>query len=51
LTHEQFQREKNYRVSLSITKAMLSKGVITEKDYMKIDRLLITRYKPVIGAL
>jgi len=51
VTHDQFQREKNYRVSLSITKAMLANGVITEQEYRKIDRLLITRYKPVIGAL
>lgn len=51
MTHDQFQREKNYRMSISIAKSMLSNGVITEQDYRKIDRLLIIRYKPVIGAL
>lgn len=51
MTHDQFHREKNYRMSISIAKSMLSTGVITEQDYRNIDRLLITRYKPVIGAL
>ena len=51
MNHDQFQREKNYRVSLSITKSMLANGVITEQEYRKIDKLLVTKYKPVIGGL
>jgi len=51
MTHEQFEREKNYRVSLCIAKAMLSKGLITEKEYCKIDSMLITKYNPVFGSL
>lgn len=51
MTNEQFEREKNYRVSLSIAKAMLMKGIITEKDLKEIDLMLIDKYKPLIGSL
>ena len=51
MTHEQFIREKNYRVSLAIAKAMLSKKLITEHDYCKINTMLIAKYKPVFGSL
>lgn len=51
MTQEQFEREKNYRVSLAIAKAMLSKKLITQHEYSKIDAMLIVKYKPVIGSL
>lgn len=51
MTHEQFEREKNYRISLAIAKAMLSKKLITEHDFRKIDTMLITKYKPIFGSL
>jgi hypothetical protein len=51
MTQEQFESEKNYRVSITIAKAMLSKKLITEHEYSKIDTMLITKYKPVIGSL
>ena len=51
MNQEQFKREKNYRVSLAIAKAMLSRKLITEQEYSKIDKILITKYKPVFGGL
>ncbi len=51
MSKEQFEREKNYRVSLSIAKSMLKKGIITEQDYCKIDTMLIAKYRPIIGSL
>ena len=51
MTQVQFKREKNYRVSLAIAKAMLTKKLITEKEYRKIDTMLIAKYNPVIGGL
>jgi hypothetical protein len=47
----QFEQEKNYRVSVAIAKAMLTKKLITEKEYRKIDSRLIAKYNPVIGGL
>lgn len=51
MTKEQFEREKNYRVALSIAKAMLVRGLINEKDYTKINTKLIAKYCPVFGGL
>lgn len=49
MTLAQFDREKNYRISLAIAKAMLSQGLIDKKDFSKIDALLITKYRPIIA--
>jgi len=51
MTQVQFKQEKNYRISLTIAKAMLRKGLISGKDYRKIDSMLIAKYKPLIGRL
>ncbi|KNY29007.1 MULTISPECIES: SHOCT domain-containing protein [Pseudobacteroides] len=51
MTKEQFEREKNYRVSMSIAKAMLAKGIITMNDFKRINKILLTEYKPVIGGI
>lgn len=51
MNHEQFRRERNYRVSLAIAKSMLSRKLIAEHEYSKIDKMLITKYTPIIGSL
>ena len=51
MTKEQFEREKNYCVALSVAKAMLARGLINEKDYAKINTKLIAKYRPVFGGL
>lgn len=51
MTYEQFEREKNYRVSLAIAKTMLAKGIINEQDYEKIDTILLDKYRPLLGCL
>lgn len=48
---EQFDREKSYGAAFSLAKTLLSKGLITEKEYAKIDTILIRKYRPIIGAL
>jgi hypothetical protein len=51
MTRVQFKQEKNYRISLAIAEAMLKKGLISGRDYRKIDSMLIAKYNPVIGGL
>jgi uncharacterized membrane protein len=51
VNNEQFDREKNYGAAISIAKALLSKGLITEKEYAKIDTIFIRKYRPIIGGL
>lgn len=51
MTKEQFEHEKNYRVSAAISKVMLARKIINERDCSKIDTMLKNKYKPVIGGL
>lgn len=51
MTKEQFEREKNYQVSRSIVSSWLKKGIITEKEYKKIDTKLVAKFQPIIGTL
>lgn len=51
MTQEQFEREKNYQAALSIAKSMLSRGFISEREYRKIDTILIAKYRPILGSL
>jgi len=51
MTKEQFEREKNYRISIAIAKTMLSRRIINEKEYSKIDKMLVAKYNPVFGGL
>ncbi len=51
MTLEQFKAEKNYRVALAIAKTMLGKGLINDREYKKINTILIAKYRPIIGAL
>lgn len=48
---EQFQREKDYGAALAIAGALLTRGLITEKEYCKVKAALIKKYRPVIGSL
>ena len=51
MTNEQFEREKNYRTALSITKGLLNRGIITEKDYRRIDTMLTKKFRPLLGSI
>lgn len=51
VTKEHFEREKNYRTSQAIVKSMLNQGLITDREYKKIDTILKHKYRPVFGGL
>jgi len=51
MTKEQFECEKNYQTSRAVVKSMLNNGLITEKEYKKIDTKLIGKYCPLIGSI
>ncbi len=51
MTKEQFEREKNYRTSQVVVKSMLKNGIITDREYKKIDTILKHKYRPVFGGL
>jgi len=51
MTKEQLDRESRFGAAITAARAMLSKGIMTEKEYRKIDTILRRKYRPVIGSL
>lgn len=51
MTTEQFDCEKAYRVTLAIAKTMLQKGLITEQEYKRINRMMLEKYRPLLGIV
>ena len=51
MSREQFEREKMYQTMMSLFRSMLKKGIITEIDYSKAERLMREKYNPTVGTL
>jgi len=51
VTNGQFERETNYGAAMAIARSMLTKGLINDRDYRKIDTMFRKKYKPLIGGL
>ena len=51
MTKEQFEREARYGAAMALAHEMLKKGIISEREYRKIDIIFQRKYRPVIGAL
>ena len=49
MTKEQFDREKHYGAAMAVARSMLSKGIITQDEYIKIDAMFTEKYRPLIG--
>ena len=51
MNKEQFERESRYGAAMALAREMLNKGLISDKDYCKIDTIFKRKYRPIIGAL
>lgn len=51
MDEKQFRAEKMYRISLSLAKSMLEKGIISKEEYSEMDTMLLEKYRPVLGTL
>lgn len=51
MTQEQFKREKAYHITLCIARAMFQCGLINEREYKKIDTMMLNKYRPILGSL
>jgi hypothetical protein len=51
MTKEQFDREKNYGAAMAAARMMLTKGIISQKDYCKIETVFRKKYSPIIGEI
>lgn len=51
MTKEQYERERRYRVAVSVAVTMLKQGLICEDEYRIINERMIDKYKPLFGGL
>ena len=51
MTNEQFERERRYRVAISVAVGMLKQRLITEDEYRIINEMMIEKYTPFFGGL
>jgi len=51
MSQEQMQNELNYCLALRIIKKMLIKGLITDDEFKKIDRLNRNSFKPELAQI
>ena len=50
MTKEQLQRECDYANAMAIADKLLSKGYISKEEYIKIHRLFIRKFAPIIAG-
>lgn len=50
MSNEQFKRESKYGAAVALARSMLAKGLITDKDFRKVDTMFNQKYKPIIGG-
>jgi len=46
-----FRNEVMYQTTMNIFRGMLKNGIISEKDYYRIDTIFLEKYCPVFGRL
>ena len=51
LTRDQFERELNYDAALSIARRMLTAGLISRAEFVRIDAILREKFSPVWGRI
>lgn len=51
LNQEQFEKEKNYYVSIYLADKMLKNQLISKKEYLKICKLMNQKYHPILGDI
>ena len=49
MTQEQFDRERRYCVTMTIVRELLSKGILSAKEYHKIGAILAGKFRPPVG--
>ncbi|MEF9973398.1 MAG: hypothetical protein RR893_05665 [Clostridia bacterium] len=51
MTTEQLGREASYRAALAILKDWLRQGLVTDKEYVRIDAMFARKFSPVWGDI
>jgi hypothetical protein len=51
MKQDDFKRERLYQVTLAIVRLMHTKNVIAASDLLRVEILLLEKYKPLLGCL
>ena len=51
MSEKEFRAELRYRMSLSVARALLKEGAISEEEYSEIDTILLQKHRPILGTL
>lgn len=51
MTTEQFECERDYQLSLVVTKYLLQQGLISNIEFKNINYLLMNHFHPILGGL
>ena len=51
MTNAQFEAEKNYQAAREIAEGFRRRGLLTEKEFVEIDTILLRKYRPSLGIL
>lgn len=51
MSKEDMRKEKLYQTTMHIARKMLEEGIISEKEYHRVEKIFIEKYKPVFGTL
>ena len=51
MTKEQFHNEKMYQATMAMVRRMHSEGLISLKQYERVEQIFLKKYKPLIGTV
>lgn len=51
VSSSEFNSEMNYRITMSYVRQLRKNGTITEEEYREIDKIMLKKYRPVLGTL
>ena len=51
LTQKQFEREVEFRLSLSVMNRLMQENLLTSKEHKQIERILARKFSPIWAGL
>lgn len=51
MTDVQFEAEKSYQAAREIAEGFRRRGLLTEKEFVEIDTILLQKFRPPLGTL
>lgn len=51
MSSSEFNSEMDYQITMSYVRQLRKNGTITEEEYREIDKIMLKKYRPVLGTL